>query len=246
MKLKIAELYDQLQLEFPANGEFFKTCLENFYPKQMFFKQENKIVEIIQYDVDKLTIDSSITADEIKYAFDNYRVIPLRKINPLLNTLIIGCGNNPISDSGGNPLNLKNFEHAEYRSEHYHSSAITIDPCMSKNPTIVGMFGWQPIAGLFGGKQFKKIVLEGVNLFDDPNLAHILADLAALLLPNGLIIMTHLARVSLCYTFETFKAAYYCNDPKERFALAEIVDEHFEYVDTNEVHAAFLENIPRL
>ncbi|MGL5742066.1 MAG: hypothetical protein ACRCXC_05710 [Legionella sp.] len=50
-----------------------------------------------------------------------------------------------------------------YRADHAHPEAITIDPCMSKNPTIVGMFGWQPMAGFFKDMYFSKIVFEGTN-----------------------------------------------------------------------------------
>jgi len=236
LKLKIAQLYAQLQLEFPSNGIFFSALAENFLPMATVYKRKSKLLETIQYDIEYLIVDLSLTMNDIQNAFDKYKIILLRKINPSFDTLIIGCGSYPLSDSSGNKLNLKDFEASEFRSEHSHLQAITIDPCMSKNPTIVGMFGWHQMAELFEGKQFSKIVLEGVNLFDDPNLTNIISDLGALLSPTGLIINTGLEGISLCYTLEAFKAACYCQDKNQRFSLAEVVGEYFEHVDTSEVH----------
>lgn len=236
MKLKIAELYAQLQLAFPPNGDFFSSIAENFFPTPKFYSRGGRALEAIQYDVEQLTIDSSFTPEAIQHAYDHYKIIPLRRFNPDTNILIIGCGNYPLSDSGGNALNLKKHDAIEYRSEHAHMNAITLDPCMSKNPTIVGMLGWQPLAPYFKGKRFEKIVLEGVNLFGDSNLRYLMSDLEALLDPHGLIIGAYSKGRSLCYTLETFRNAYACTDQQKCFSWAVWVEDYFDDLDGREVY----------
>lgn len=236
MKQKIAELYAQLQLAFPPNGDFFSSIVESFFPTPKFYSRGGRTLEAIQYDVEQLSIDSSLTPEAIQHAYDNYKIIPLRGFNPYTNILIIGCGNYPLSDSGGNALNLKNYGAIEYRSEHAHMNAITLDPCMSKNPTIVGMLGWQPLAPYFKGKRFEKIVLEGVNLFGDSNLRYLVSDLEALLAPQGLIIGAYEQGKSLCYTLETFRKAYSCTSQQESFSWAECVEDYFDALDCKEVY----------
>ncbi|MGL5741470.1 MAG: hypothetical protein ACRCXC_02420 [Legionella sp.] len=83
------------------------------------------------------------------------------------------------------------------------------------------------------------------DLLDDPELKSLISDLESLLAPNGLIIMTHIAGHSVCYTLETFKAAAESNDYDERFDLAEVVEEHFEDLDTDEVYEAIYNGASR-
>ncbi|MGL5742065.1 MAG: hypothetical protein ACRCXC_05705 [Legionella sp.] len=99
VKQKIAALYAKLQLKFPENGEFFNSIVENFLPQSPIYQRHGRELEKIEYDVEQLVIDSSLSENYIQSSFDDYNIIPLRHVDPTCDTLIIGCGNYPLSDS---------------------------------------------------------------------------------------------------------------------------------------------------
>lgn len=108
-------------------------------------------------------LDVSLPLDKIETILKKTGVLQLRSLDDYSNVLIIGCGNCPIADGGGYPL--KGNEWARYRSIHTHPQAVTINPHLGFNPSLVGVFGAQEFPMLTTG-QFDLIVIEGTNLVD--------------------------------------------------------------------------------
>ncbi len=91
-------------------------------------------------------------------------VIQLRPVNPADRILIVACGNKPLANSGGYPFCDKE-EAEEYHFRHTHKGAVTIDPFLAMNPTIVAFFGMHHFPMIEDG-QFDLIVIEGTKISD--------------------------------------------------------------------------------
>lgn len=77
-----------------------------------------------------LTVE--LPLEEIRRIFDEHRVILLRDASAS-RSLLVGCGNSPITD-----IICKGEGH-----NHEHAGIVTIDPDITKNPTVIGAFGSQ-------------------------------------------------------------------------------------------------------
>ncbi len=85
----------------------------------------NRISELGIHCLSNLTLDYSL--EEIEKKFEETGVIVLR--NPQSSKkLLLGCGNCPVD---------KNFD----AFIHHHKDAVTINPEITMNPTIIGAFG---------------------------------------------------------------------------------------------------------
>lgn len=113
-------------------------------------------------------LDVQLSSEEMGIVLSETGILPLRPVPQNSKILIVGCGNEPIADAGGYPLALKsdkNETSAQYQREHKHFNAITINPHLGHNPTLVGFFGAQKFPMLKTG-QFDLIVIEGTNVED--------------------------------------------------------------------------------
>jgi hypothetical protein len=120
--------------------------------------------DIENCDVNWKALDIRIDLSKIFIDCETTGVLQLREVDPECKTLIIGCGNSPLEDSGGYALDSffnTSEQSQEYRKKHIHPHAITINPSLAANPTIVGYFGLQTFPMLRDHK-FDLIVFEGV------------------------------------------------------------------------------------
>ncbi|KTD24979.1 Uncharacterised protein [Legionella lansingensis] len=156
---------------------------QQFNPQitQTEFKQEVSQLPfgLHGYNVDNLKIE--LSQDSIEKTYQQHGVIQLREVPKKKDVLVIGCGNDPLTDDGGMPCK----EESSYRSEHSHSDAVSIDPDLGKNPTFVAAFGERTILPLMKGKKFEKIVFEGFGFTHENQYA--LSDLKQLLASGGTI-----------------------------------------------------------
>lgn len=108
-------------------------------------------------------LNINLNLKDIKKAYAKYGIIQLRKIDNKAN-LVIGCGNGPLVDGGGYPIT--NLTKNDYHKQHKHEDAITINPDIGSNSTVIGFFGQQNISKFFKdiNKKFDKITIEGVAL----------------------------------------------------------------------------------
>lgn len=115
-------------------------------------------------DTDLLDVDVELPADKTESVMKEHGCLQLRTINPDADTLIIGCGNGRNLDAGSYTFShiSEDSYNSEYSLKHNHPvSAVTIDPSINANPTIVAFFGDQCVSPLFQGKKFTKIIFEG-------------------------------------------------------------------------------------
>lgn len=88
--------------------------------------------------------------EKIQEIFDQYHVIVLRDPSAS-ESLLVGCGNSPITD-----VICKGEGH-----NHEHEEFVTIDPDITKNPTIIGAFGTQEsLHSFLPQKHYIKLVNE--------------------------------------------------------------------------------------
>jgi hypothetical protein len=110
-------------------------------------------------------LDIALPLDKVEEILNRTEVLQLRSIPEDSKVLIIGCGNSPFADDGSYPLRQDEWE--EYRLRHKHPKAITINPHLAHNPTLVGFFGAQQFPMLKSG-QFDLIVIEVARILDTP------------------------------------------------------------------------------
>lgn len=152
---EIVEMYHT----FHEHGRrsFFSPFTIQYFPKSDLCKV---------YPIENLEINVSM--DKIRRVYHETGVIQLREVDSHADTLMIGCGNRPLSDSGGYPIDP--IDDPTYHENHAHTGAITVDPDLAKNPTIVVFFGDQSLSALLKSHQFKKIIIEGVALMEEDGL----------------------------------------------------------------------------
>jgi hypothetical protein len=142
------ELYEKEDPEMNQIAGYMGTPFRNIEDCEINWKALD-----IRIDLSKIFIDC-----------ENTGVLQLREVDTECKTLIIGCGNSPLEDSGGYALDsfFNTSERSqEYRKNHIHPHAITINPSLSANPTLVGYFGLQKFP-MLRDHQFDLIVFEGV------------------------------------------------------------------------------------
>ncbi len=111
-------------------------------------------------------LDIGISCEKMEKVLGQTGVLPLREPDKDCRVLVVGCGNGPIVNEGGYPLASKHLdeeESEEYRGLHEHRDAITINPHLAANPTIVGYFGLQSFP-MLADDQFDLIVIEGISI----------------------------------------------------------------------------------
>ncbi len=118
-----------------------------------------------------------ISTEEMQEILDRTGILQLRSTPQDCSTLVVGCGNEPTADAGGYPLAPKSNgghwylnspeESERYRKVHAHRNAITVNPHLAHNPTLVSYFGTQHYPMLKTG-QFDLIVIEGTAIDDTP------------------------------------------------------------------------------
>jgi hypothetical protein len=104
-------------------------------------------------------IDVQLPLDNIEQILQKTGILQLRPIDKNCRTLIPGCGNHPIVNSGGDPISHDD----PYRKIHAHRNAITVNPFLAANPTLVGFFGAQKFPMLEDG-QIDLLVIEGTAI----------------------------------------------------------------------------------
>ena len=109
-------------------------------------------------------LNVSLPLDEIKKTLKKDGVLQLRSIDSKCRTLIVGCGNRPLANAAGYPIGLHDDE-PDYVNRHIHEGAITINPHLASNPTLVGFFGLQAFP-VIADSQFDLIVIEGTRIED--------------------------------------------------------------------------------
>ena len=111
-------------------------------------------------------LEIGMPLEQIKGILQKDNVLQLRSIDAESRTLIIGCGNKPIVNAAGFPIG-KHEGDGNYENKHAHEGAITINPHLASNPTLVGFFGSQAFPMIADG-QFDLIVIEGTYVGDTP------------------------------------------------------------------------------
>lgn len=174
---KIFALYRKFIDEAPAQR----------YP---WMKEEFLSVEKCHYYWQDL--DIGVSDETMGKVLSETGVLPLREVDKDCRILVVGCGNNPIADDRGYPLAARhcNVDKSErYRECHEHREAITINPLLAANPTLVGFFGAQKFPMLADG-QFDLIAIEGTMIEDTPvgreELKRLLSSHGAVVQYNGL------------------------------------------------------------
>ena len=142
---------DYIKVNGESDARFLKFLLDSF-----------PSVEKCKYAWQKLNVDFSTA--KIKEILQNEKVLQLRAIDPECRTLIVGCGNGPFACAGGYPIGTLGDD-SGYVLAHAHVGAITINPLLAANPTLVGFFGVQEFPMLQNG-QFDLIVIEGIQIED--------------------------------------------------------------------------------
>lgn len=89
----------------------------------------------------------TIPLKEIIRTYGTYGILQLRPIGDY-KKLLLGCGNNPILG---------------YEEGHHHKETITINPQLSKNPTIVGFFGVHDLTPIIPHQHFEILIDEVCN-----------------------------------------------------------------------------------
>lgn len=142
-------------------------------------------------------LDIGLTSKEIASDFEKYGIFRLRELENNNHELVIGCGNKPLPFHGGD-MSRKFAEYEKnYDTEHSHEGADTINPDITYNPTVVALFGKQPISPLFKGKKYDVIKIEGIAILEpspyimDHHREMALDDLIELLSQDG--------KLQICY-----------------------------------------------
>lgn len=174
---------------FDLYNRFFSIALDKIGPikkeEYAWMVKEFSDVKSCAYAWQDLRL--SLRLDQMEKIWEETGVIQLRVIPKDAKTLIVGCGNCPIVDDGGYPLEAKSKNHSRsqnYRMTHAHLNAITINPHLAANPILVGFFGYQNFPMLKDG-QFDLIAIEGAA-FPETDLTQ--KELKRLLSPIGHVI----------------------------------------------------------
>lgn len=138
-----------------------------------------------------LTIDCG--AEEVKEAYRRYECVPLRPYRGE-RTLVVGCGNHPVANGSWDLVRLG----SEYREEHHHLGAYTVNPDLGMNPSVVMAFGKDPRAHLYlPPGAFDLVHLEGFRWESDTDspywreaLLHVLRDNGEVRGTEGRLLMT--------------------------------------------------------
>lgn len=131
-------------------------------------KQEFQSIDTCPYRWTEL--DVQLPIDQIEEILERTGVLQLRPIPENCRIAVVGCGNKPLADSGGYPLFsdvVQDEESEKYQREHKHPGAVTINPDLAFNPTLVAFFGEQKIPMLKSG-ELDLIVIEGTHIIDSP------------------------------------------------------------------------------
>jgi hypothetical protein len=128
-------------------------------------------------------LDISMPIEKIEEVLERTQILQLRPIHNRAKTLVVGCGNVPLADMGGYPLKEDDYSE-KYKKEHQHLNAITINPHLASNPTLVGFFGGQCFP-MLKDAQFDLIAIEGTQIFDTADGRD---ELKRLLSPQGKVI----------------------------------------------------------
>ncbi len=111
-------------------------------------------------------LEIGMPLEQIKGILQKDNVLQLRPIDAKCRILIVGCGNGPIANAAGHPVGKYEGDD-NYANEHAHEGAITINPHLASNPTLVGFFGSQAFP-MIADEQFDLIVIEGTHVNDTP------------------------------------------------------------------------------
>lgn len=145
-------------------------------------------------------LDVTLSEEEIGKTLEKTGVLQLRPIDKDSRILIVGCGNKPLADSGGFPITEP--EDIQYQNEHTHHNAVTIDPHLAANPTLVAFFGAQKLPMIENG-HFDLIVIEGVSICDTPIGRE---ELQRVLSPHGRVVVSQDSIKGYEFSWENNKA----------------------------------------
>lgn len=181
---------------FSLYTNFFDSVSSNYPSISLdleFMKREFSDINECAYEWQKLDVYFPI--GHIENVLKTTGILPLRPVPKDSKILIIGCGNKPITNAGGDPISE---DDGRYVHTHTHEGAITIDPFLATNPTLVGFFGAQEFP-MLESKQFDLIVIEGTSIFDT-----IIGrkELARLLSPKGQVVSNFGGSKGLEFTWE--------------------------------------------
>ncbi len=161
---KFLDLYREFVIKNDNEGE--NSC----FFKNEWILDENHVFDLTNFhnkQFDYRNLEVSLQLHEIQEIYQTRGVIQLRPIDKSATTLIIGCGNGRLSNCGGlahafkSNYYLKDGYDGKYSLNHLHPEAVTIDPSLAANPTIVAFFGNQQVSQIFEGQKFDKIIFEG-------------------------------------------------------------------------------------
>lgn len=123
------------------------------------------------------TLGVELTPAQVQAAWQASHSIQLRRTDSAaVRDLVVGCGNNLTPDE-------------LMEDGHDHAGAYTTDPNIALRPTVVGLFGYEPVAQAFPAAHFDRIMFEGyapvTTQGDLARQPHFLPDLLTLLRDQG-------------------------------------------------------------
>jgi hypothetical protein len=161
--------------------------------------EQFKSVKTCMYAWEDLDVQLSI--EEMESILDKTGVLQLRPIPVNCRTAVVGCGNEPLGDAGGvalAPKHQHDLASETYRRIHKHAGAITINPHLAFNPTLVAFFGRQHLPMLKSG-ELDLIVIEGTTI-DDTDVGR--QELQRLPSLNGRVVSNHGSKHGLEFSWE--------------------------------------------
>jgi hypothetical protein len=161
----------------------YKKFFENLSPeivrgKEWMF-EDFKSAKECPYDWRQ--IDVHLPLDKIEQILQKTGILQLRPIDKNCRTLIPGCGSYPIADSASYPISHDD----PYRKIHAHRNAITVNPHLAANPTLVGFFGAQKFP-MIEDEQIDLLVIEGTAI-DNTELGR--EELKRIVNPQGQVVV---------------------------------------------------------
>ncbi len=178
-------------------------------PDYAWMKNDFNAVETCSFPWQDL--DIRISPTEMEPILKETGILQLRPIPEDSRTLVVGCGNEPIANSASFPLEPKNVgdpQSIAYQKVHNHFHAITINPHLAHNPTLVGFFGAQRFPMLKTG-QFDVIVIEGTKI-SDTRIGR--DELNRLLRPAGRVVVNQGDEKGLKFSWENNSKNFWAND----------------------------------
>lgn len=187
-----------------SNADKIFSLYANFFEK--FSKENSKIIDHLAWmkndfsskdccDFAWRKLDIHIPINEMEKTLDKTGILQLRPISKDCKVLVVGCGNLPIANAGGDPIS---YEDENYQKRHAHINAITINPHLAANSTLVAIFGAQKFPMIESG-QFDLIVIEGTTICDTPVGRE---ELERLRSPHGQIVSNNGENVGYEFTWE--------------------------------------------